>query len=140
MEIITETLTATQWEQEIGHLIEFLQVQGKRELVVSYGWGCDLDMDDLFQEIPMPLSGLREWMVQATVAGIFTFGESNLHIYSRDKEIEFILGHECDIELTTENRELAQEVASGWKMRGFTSYEVLPKQAAFETQLTEEKI
>ena len=80
MELRTQTLTATQWEQEIDDLIYLLQVEGKHELIVSYGWGCDLDMDDLYQEVPLPLSGLREWIAQAAVSGIFTLGQGILHI------------------------------------------------------------
>ena len=124
MELRTQVLTAAQWEQEIGNLIYLLQVKGKHELIVSYGWGCDLDMDDLYQEVPLPLSDLREWIVQAAVSGVFTLGEGTLHIRSQDKEVEFELCHEADIHVTTENKEMAQEVACGWTARGITFYEI----------------
>lgn len=124
MELCTQVLTATQWEQEIDNLVHTLQVKGKRELIVSYGWGCDLDMDDLYQELLLPLSGLREWIIQAAVSGIFTLGEGTLHIRSQDKEIEVELCHEADIHLMTDNPELAQEVVAGWAARGLTSSEV----------------
>lgn len=124
MELRTEVLTATQWERGVDNLICFLQDRGKHELRVSYGWGCDLDMDDLYQEVPLPLSELRAWLAQSTEAGIFTFGESNLHILSGDREVELELGHERDIHLTTDNEGLAQEVASEWTRRGFAPYGV----------------
>ena len=92
--------------------------------MVSYGWGCDLDMDDLYQEVPLPLSHLREWIEQSTESGVFTLGESILHIYSQDREISVELGDEGDIHVTTENKELTQEVAFGWAARGITYYEV----------------
>lgn len=128
MEIATEYLTSHRWTQEVDYLAEFLQDKGKQELTVSYGWGCDLDMDDLYQEIPLPLSHLREWIEQSTASGVFTLGESILHIYSQDRDISIDLGDEGDIHVTTENTELAQEVASGWTARGITYYEVGPKQ------------
>lgn len=128
MEIATEDLTPLRWAQEIGHLVEFLQDTGKHELTVSYGWGCDLDMGDLYQEVPLPLSHLREWIEQSTASGIFTLGESMLHIYSQDREISIDIGDEGDVHVTTENKELAQEVVSGWTARGITYYEVGPKQ------------
>ena len=128
MEIATEDLTPLRWAQEIDHLVEFLQVAGKQELTVSYGWGCDLDMDDLYQEAPLPLSHLRERIEQSTASGIFTLGESMLHIYSQDREISIDIGDEGDVHVTTENKELAQEVVSGWTARGIAYYEVGPKQ------------
>ena len=124
MELRTQVLTAMQWEQEIDSLISFLQAECKHELVVSYGWGCDLDMDDLYQEVPLPLSGLREWIAQATVSGIFTLGEGTLHARSQDKEIEIEFCHEADVHVTTDNAELAQETVAGWAAHGLTSYEV----------------
>ena len=125
MELRTQVLTAAQWEQEIGNLIYLLQVKGKHELIVSYGWGCDLDMNDLYQEVPLLLSHLREWIEQSTASGIFALGEGTLHIHSQDKEIEFELCHEADIHVTTENKELAQEVACGWTARGIAFYEIV---------------
>lgn len=128
MELVTEDLTPLRWAQEIDHLAEFMQVAGKHELTVSYGWGCDLDMDDLYQEVPLPLSGLREWIEQSTASGIFTLGESMLHIYSQDREISIDIGNEGEVHLTIDNAELAQKVASGWTARSITYYEVGPKQ------------
>lgn len=125
MEIATEDLTSHRWTQEIDYLVKFLQDKGKQELTVSYGWGCDLDMDDLYQEVPLPLSHLREWIEQSTASGIFTLGQSILHIYSQDGEICIDLGDEGDIHVTTENKELAQEVAFGWTARGITFYEIV---------------
>ena len=124
MKFLTQVLTATQWEQEVDNLIHLLQVKGKHELIVSYGWGCDLDMDDLYQEVPLPLSKLQEWVVQAAVSGIFTLGEGTLQIRSQDKEIEFELCHETDVHVMTDNAELAQEIVAGWAAHGLTSYEV----------------
>lgn len=91
---------------------------------MSYGWGCDLDMENMYQEVPLPLSELRAWLAQSTETGIFTFGESDLHIESCDREVEIELCHECDIHLTTDNEGLAQEVASEWAKRGFAPYEI----------------
>ena len=128
MEIATEDLIPLRWAREVDHLVQFLQVAGKHDLTVSYGCGCDLEMDDLYQEVPLPLSHLREWIEQSTMSGVFTFGESILHIYSQDREISIDLGDEGDIHVTTENEELAQEVASGWMAQCITYYEAGPKQ------------
>lgn len=126
MELITEDLTPLRWAQEIDHLIAFLQVAGKQKLTVSYGWGCGLDMDDLYREVPLPLSHLREWIKQSTASGIFTLGESILHIYSQDREISIDLGDEGEVHVTTKNKELAQEVGSGWTVRSIPYYKAAP--------------
>ena len=126
MEIATDDLTPLRWAQEIDHLVKFLQDKGKQQLIVSYGWGCDLDTDDLYQEVPLPLSHLHGWIEQSAASGIFTLGEGMLHIYSQDREISIDIGDEGDIHVTTENNELSQEAASGWTARGITYYEVKP--------------
>jgi hypothetical protein len=128
MDIRTHSLTGPQWDQEIDRLVSFLQDKDKHELTVSYGFGCDLEMDDLHQETPLPLSELCAWLAQSAEAGIFAFGESDLHIRSSDREVELYLGHECDIHLMTDNKELAQEVTAEWARCGFAPYQVRSKQ------------
>ena len=81
-------------------------------------------MDDLYQEVPLPLSGLREWIAQAAVSGIFTLGQGILHIRSQDNEIEVKLCDEADVHVIIDNAELAQEIVAEWTARGLTSYKV----------------
>ena len=126
MELRTQILTAAQWDKEVDYLVCLLQDKSKQELAVSYGWGCDLDMDDLYQEVFLPLSGLREWITEAALSGVFTLGEGTLHLRSQDKEIEVELCHESDIHLTTGNQRFVREVTSGWTARGITYYEITP--------------
>ena len=111
-------------EQEISNIVGFLQARGIHDLNVSYGWGCDLDSDDLYQEKPLPLPDLLDFILQSIQSGVFAFGEGNLYISSRDEEAEFVLCHELDVHITFGDEKLALEVASGWAERGYTYYEV----------------
>ncbi len=127
MELRTELLTQPQLEREISSIINFLQCKGKHDLVVSYGWGCDLDVNELYQEKPLPLLELHSFIVQSIQLGIFAVGKADLYINSQDEEIGFVLCHESNVHVTTQNRELAQEVASEWAERGYSYYEIALK-------------
>jgi hypothetical protein len=50
MEISTGFLTQTQLIAEIDAVITFLGRLGKNDLLVSYAFGCNLDMDELYKD------------------------------------------------------------------------------------------
>lgn len=124
MEFTTERLTSAQLEQEVDNILNFLRSKHKNDLVVSYGWGCDLEMDALYQEKRLPLSELHDFIEQSIQSGIFVLGESDLAIDSQDRKLGFILCHESDIHVTAEDSEVAKEMAAAWASRGYTCYEI----------------
>jgi len=123
VEIRSGILTQTQLEGEVSTIIDVFQAQHCDNLLVSYGWECDLDPDELYQEKPMPLSSLRDFIRQSTNDGIFELGNADLLISSRDRSVEFVLCHEADIHMTA-SRELTNEIGKNWKAKGYSYYEV----------------
>ncbi len=127
MEYRTAILIKPQLEQEIIFILHFLESNNKHNLNVSFGWGCSLDDDALYQPKPLPLSGLSTFIAQSAASGIFSLGEGDFSIESQDGEISFLLCHESDIHVTAKKSELAQKVAAEWKARGYAPYEIIPK-------------
>ena len=123
-ELRTGTLTQSQLWEEVRAIIEFLQAKGKLNLLVSYGWDCDLEAEQLYQENPQPLSGLLAFLSRSEETGIFRLGENDLFIESADRSIEFTLWHESDIHMTTEDIGLANEMQSAWASKNYSLYEV----------------
>ena len=127
MEFRTAVLTKPQLEQEISGIIRFLLSNGKHDLNVSFGWGCYLDDDELYQAKSLPLLDLSAFIARSIESDLFSLGEGDFFIESQDGEIRFVLCHESDIHMTAKNRELAQQVASGWESRGYAPYEIVPE-------------
>ena len=86
MEFRTAVLTKPQLEQEISGIIRFMESIGKHDLNVSFGWGCYLDDDELYQAKPLPLSDLRTFIVQSIESEVFSLGEGDFFIDSQDGE------------------------------------------------------
>ncbi len=65
MELFTRILTRPEIQEEVGAIADFLHSQGKQSLLVSYGWDCDLEPEELFQEKTLPLSNLSAFLAQS---------------------------------------------------------------------------
>lgn len=125
MELRTGTLTLTQMQDEVDSLIAFLREKSKQDVLVSYGWGCcDLDMDQLYQERPLALLGLSDFITRSVQDGAFRLGDADLYIESADRAVQFVLCHESDVHVTTEDAAVAEEVGAAWVAKGYPSYQV----------------
>jgi hypothetical protein len=90
-----------------------------------YGWACNLDIDELWKDIPITIEELGSFIQQSTERGIYNLGRSDLFIQVKDGTVKFLLCHESDINLETENSELLQEVKAHWAAQGYRGYEKL---------------
>ena len=123
-ELRSGTLTRPQLQDEVSALVKFLQAKGKLNLLVSYGWDCDLEVEHLYQENLLPLSELLAFLSRSEEAGIFRLGENDLLIESADRSIVFTLCHESDIHMTTKEIGMANEIQSSWASKNYSLYEV----------------
>ena len=127
IELRTGLLTLPQLQEEVNAIIEFLQSKNKRHLLVSYGWDCDLEPEQLYQESPVPPSDLQTFLAESEDDGIFMLGKNDLHIESADRSIEFTLCHESDIHMKTEDKGFAHEIQAYWATKDYPLYEVAKK-------------
>jgi hypothetical protein len=120
VEIITKKLSRDQFENEIARLVELLSEHQLNQLIVFYGFDCNLEQDELFKEIRVATSELREFIEQSETKGVFVLGDNNLHIEDANKRIGVLLCHESDIHATgDEEEQIIKILRSEWEKAGY---------------------
>lgn len=128
MELRTGMLTLSQLRDGVSGIINFLRGKGKQDLLVFYGWGCDLDINELYQDIPLLLPELSDFITRSEHGGIFTLGKADLYVESADRAVQFVLCHESDVHVTSEDAAIIGEVGAAWAAKGYPYYQVLRPQ------------
>ena len=124
MEFRTGTLTPAQMRDGVDNLVAFLRQRSKQDVFVSYGWGCDLDVDELYRDRPLALSSLNGFISRSEQDGVFMLGEAGLYIESADRAVQFVLCHEADVHATTKDANIAEQIGSAWADKGYPYYQV----------------
>ncbi len=78
MEIVTEELSASELDSELPRVIEWLLRQGVQELYVTFGVGSVVPPERLWKPIPVSVQHLNAFVREATDAGSFAFGKTDL--------------------------------------------------------------
>jgi len=86
--------------------------------MVSYGWGCRLEIDDLWQGRPVPTTGLRAFIRESIERGVFPLGDGDLFIEAPSKLFRFQICHESDLHFRSEEPLLVDDVRSRWASAG----------------------
>jgi len=120
MEIASGPLARDVYLAAIGQVVEFLSSNGIREILVAYGWGCDCPDDQLYQDICMPLERLQPFIAESEAADYYRVAKDNLHVKDPARRCEFLLCHESDIHLITDDNGLLKQMESIWRANGYT--------------------
>ncbi|WP_435007910.1 hypothetical protein P12x_005174 [Tundrisphaera lichenicola] len=118
MELCSGILSRSEYLRAVGRVVELLATVGIPEVLVAYGFGCDCPDELLYQDVMIPSSGLPEFIVEAEAANNYRVGRDNLHVKASDGRAEFLLCHESDIHLVTEDAELFGRLRSTWMADG----------------------
>ena len=78
----------------------------------------------MWQDVPLPLSGIVDHVRAAEQAGVVTVGESD--IFVKANGLEMTLCHEGDLHIEAEEA-AAQPFLERWESKGFMPYEVPPR-------------
>lgn len=119
MEIVTKELSAAQILGEIPAIVRAFRRMGLGELTVVFGWASGCEVDRWWQPHFVTLAGLESFVRQHVEEGVFLPGESDLHICDRANTVEFLLCHESDIHLRTENAAIAETIEQAWDRKGY---------------------
>lgn len=101
--------------QEIVSLFQSLQIQ---DLIIFYGFGCECDIEEQYQDIAVKTDVLLDFLSQSMARGIYCFGDADFYIESRPRGIQFLLCHEGDVHIETENRQVANHFHARWSAKG----------------------
>lgn len=118
MELSSGVLSGGEYLRAVGRVVELLTAAGVPEVLVAYGFGCDCPDELLYQDVRIASPGLHAFMAEAVAAGYYRVGRDNLHVKTPDGRADFLLCHESDIHLTTEDAGLLDQVRAAWLADG----------------------
>lgn len=113
-------------ELMLAELIEIcakLVVSGVELAAVSFGWDSNLDIDDMWVDVEVSLTGLPEYLSNAERAGTIEIGKADIFIKTED--IWFTLCHESDLHITGTSP-LVAETRSRWSNLGYELLSRIP--------------
>jgi hypothetical protein len=86
-----------------------------------FGWDSNLSIDEMWQDISVPLDSVVDFVLAAERAGTIVVGKSDVFVESGGLQIT--LCHESDIHIKAEEA-TAQQFFDRWRSKGFTPYAV----------------
>lgn len=125
MEINSGYIEPNQFWQEVQEVVALFHRFQIDDLVVFYGFGCDreLEVDELYRDIEMKTDKLLAFLSESIAKDYYRLGEDNFYIQSRSLGVEFLLCHESDIHLETENVDVAGCMKARWSKKANPGYE-----------------
>ena len=124
MEVRTEILSRAALEQHVGVVQQLCVEFAAATVDVTYGWACNLAIDDLYQDHRMSTSELLPFIARSVTDNIFRLGDSDMYIKDAGGVFEFTICHESDIHFESNDPSLVSRVTTLWSEHGLRSYEV----------------
>ena len=123
MEIMSGHMTPEQMLEEAHEIVALFKKLGVQDLVAWYGFGCDCEFDEQYQEIKVKTDGLPGFLSETMKRGVYLPGDADLGIQSQSPDIQFLLCHESDVHLETGNEQAADHFRARWAAREEPGYE-----------------
>jgi len=101
MDYVSATLTREEVIAYLTALPAVLSGLGLTDCTVMYGWDCDLDIDDLWQDQVIKVTDFSSFLTASIERGIFRPGSSDLFITSLDGAVSIRACHESDVHLSS---------------------------------------
>src|SRR6266571_4069447 len=104
-QVRTGQLTADQLQPLVAEIQRLLRDWGYDRVKVTFGHGCSLPVDQLWQPREINAIELQSFIEASIRNGVFRFGRCDLHIEDREETLEFRLCHESDIHFESTEQE-----------------------------------
>ena len=125
VEIATQQLDNATLEAQLRLVAELCAAFDASGVNVSYGWACELDIDELYTDHLIESHRLLDFVGESIRRGVFTLGESDLLIHGAGINFSFRLCHEADVHFESPDLPIVNRVVSAWKT-GLNVHEVEP--------------
>ncbi len=109
--------------EELSSFCQFAASKGTGLAMLMFGCDSNLGVDEMWQDIPLPLADIVDYVRAAEQAGTITVGKSD--IFVKANGLEITLCHEGDLHIEAEAA-FAQPFLERWESKGFMPYAVLP--------------
>jgi hypothetical protein len=121
-EVRTEPLSLDELRGSAPEMTESLRSTGHNSVDVTYGFGCNLPVDELWRPARIDSMQLATFIERSVEEGVFEFGAGDLHIEDPQGTLEFRLCHESDIHFGSDDPKLVELVINLWKQNGRVLY------------------
>src|SRR5687768_15887041 len=112
VELSTGYLDFEQLDAEVVNIADDLLAFGVETAFVTFGFGCERGKAVQWEEIPVPVRDLVQFVAESESEGMFELGEADLHV--RAGGVEFLLCHERDVHCSGEECPLLAAVRKRW--------------------------
>jgi len=119
----TKPLNRQSLLDELTFVSSKLKQAGIGEVQVSFGWDCNIPIDDMWQDHGVRTDEILEFIRQAEQAGIVDVGRADIFVESQD--FCLILCHEGDAHVAG-TADLVHELVERWRRLGYAPYGVAP--------------
>ena len=119
MVLVTRRLEPAEVHQQVDFIAEFLASRSVADIEVMYGWGCNLNTEELWQPETIPAGSLAESIRQSCERGVLPIAEGDVFIKVPPLGFEFRLCHESDVHFTSDHADLVATVRDHWSESGF---------------------
>lgn len=110
--------------EELSSFCQAAAAKGMEPAILMFGWDSNLPIDKMWQDIPLPLEDIIDYVKAAERAGTITVGKSD--IFVKAGGLTITLCHEGDLHIEAEHAS-AQPFLERWESKGFMPYQVLPR-------------
>ena len=110
--------------EELSSFCQIAAAKGIGSAVLMFGWDSNLGIDEMWQDIPLPLADIVHYVRAAERAGTITVGKSD--IFVKAGGVEITLCHEGDLHIDAEDA-AAQPFLERWESKGFMPYQVIAR-------------
>jgi len=124
VEYRTQPVEPTVLIEELSSFCHLAASKGTDSGILMFGWDSNLGIDEMWQDIPLPLADIVGYVRAAEQAGTITVGESD--IFVKANGLEITLCQEGDLHIEAEGA-AAQPFLERWKSKGFMPYQVRPR-------------
>lgn len=109
--------------EELSSFCQAAVANGTVSAILMFGWDSNLRIDEMWQDIPLPVENIVDYVRAAEQAGTITVGKSD--IFVKADGLEITLCHEGDLHIEADAA-AAQPFLARWESKGLMPYEVIP--------------
>lgn len=123
MELTTGYIKSEQVQNELDTILDILWKKSVSQVTVSFGFDCGVDIDELYVENSVATDELKVFLEQSVAEDKYTFGSNDLYIKAAEINVEFLLCHESDVHLYTENADIFDLIKTKWLEENYEVYQ-----------------
>lgn len=122
VEYRTQSLGPAVLLDELSFFCQVAAAKGTGSAILMFGWDSNLGIDEMWQDISLPLADIVAYVRAAEKVGTITVGKSD--IFVKANGLEITLCHEGDLHIEAEGAS-AQPFLERWESKGFMPYAIL---------------